>query len=80
MSALGGLPESLCGQNAATRRLSALVRTVLLALLTGLQEAAQQRLTSRNAPRRTGGRLVEPPKGIEPLTYSLRVNRSGRLS
>ena len=23
---------------------------------------------------------VEPPKGIEPLTYSLRVNRSGRLS
>lgn len=22
----------------------------------------------------------EPPKGIEPLTYSLRVNRSGRLS
>ena len=24
--------------------------------------------------------LSEPPKGIEPLTYSLRVNRSGRLS
>jgi hypothetical protein len=22
----------------------------------------------------------EPPRGIEPLTYSLRVNRSGRLS
>jgi hypothetical protein len=24
--------------------------------------------------------LVEPPKGIEPLTYALRVRRSGRLS
>jgi len=24
--------------------------------------------------------LVEPPIGIEPMTYSLRVNRSGRLS
>jgi hypothetical protein len=24
--------------------------------------------------------FVEPPIGIEPMTYSLRVNRSGRLS
>jgi len=26
------------------------------------------------------GAWVEPPIGIEPMTYSLRVNRSGRLS
>ena len=28
----------------------------------------------------TCAEALEPPKGIEPLTYSLRVNRSGRLS
>jgi hypothetical protein len=28
----------------------------------------------------TCGDAVEPPIGIEPMTYSLRVNRSGRLS
>ena len=31
-------------------------------------------------PRPESGAPSEPPKGIEPLTYSLRVNRSGRLS
>ncbi|CCH72794.1 hypothetical protein BN11_1980005 [Nostocoides australiense Ben110] len=33
-----------------------------------------------NAPDRRRGRLAEPLVGIEPTTYSLRVNRSGRLS
>ena len=31
-------------------------------------------------PRPESGALSEPPIGIEPMTYSLRVNRSGRLS
>jgi hypothetical protein len=34
---------------------------------------AQHRLTNRNAPDRSGGRLAEPPVGIEPTTYSLRA-------
>ena len=43
-------------------------------------------LASRNPERETPGQrvsdlgLFEPPIGIEPMTYSLRVNRSSRLS
>src|SRR5689334_413258 len=44
----------------------------LLRLATGL--------SNRKAPDRSRGPLMEPPIGIEPMTYSLRVNRSGRLS
>jgi len=41
-----------------------------------LERASDQ----RKRLRRVWVVFVEPPIGIEPMTYSLRVNRSGRLS
>jgi DNA invertase Pin-like site-specific DNA recombinase len=40
----------------------------------------RQAADQRKRLRRVRVVLVEPPIGIEPMTYSLRVNRSGRLS
>jgi hypothetical protein len=41
---------------------------------------ATERPPDRSRGGLTSDAALEPPKGIEPLTYSLRVNRSGRLS
>jgi len=58
--------------------------TALVALgLSGLDLTAQAMQTASEQRKRLRlvlGVLVEPPIGIEPMTYSLRVNRSGRLS
>ena len=45
---------------------------------TGAARPAVRRLTADADPKAV--EVVEPPVGIEPTTYSLRVNRSGRLS
>ncbi len=58
--------------------------TALVALgLSGLDltaRALERASDQRKHLRRVWVVLVEPPIGIEPMTYSLRVNRSGRLS
>jgi len=58
--------------------------TALIALgLSGLDMTAQAMQTASDQRKRLRlvlGAWVEPPIGIEPMTYSLRVNRSGRLS
>ena len=72
-------PKGMCPNSAQVRQGKAIlglltrVWTALLALAGIAAEQQKRPPANRRA-------LPEPPKGIEPLTYSLRVNRSGRLS
>ena len=59
-----GARTATYGQNAATKRPSGKRKAQAVAAVVAL----------------TWGLCLEPPVGIEPTTYSLRVNRSGRLS
>ena len=65
-----------CGQVAICERLYERIRGVVVALLMSVKMAPEQ----QKRPRPESRALSEPPIGIEPMTYSLRVNRSGRLS
>lgn len=57
-----------------------LVTVALVGLLTTLAQAVCTGTDQQKRPRPESGASSEPPIGIEPMTYSLRVNRSGRLS
>ena len=80
MRALNWLAGWAYGQNAATEPASSLRAAFRAAVATAVRKCSRRPLSSGNAPDGSRGRLVEPPIGIEPMTYSLRVNRSGRLS
>ena len=56
------------------------VATVFVMVHATVSKVVRMRLDQQKRPPADRGALSEPPKGIEPLTYSLRVNRSGRLS
>ena len=57
-----------------------LVTVALVGLLATLAQAVHTDPDQQKRPPADRGALSEPPIGIEPMTYSLRVNRSGRLS
>lgn len=57
-----------------------LVTVALVGLLTTLAQAVCTGPDQQKRPPADRGASSEPPIGIEPMTYSLRVNRSGRLS
>lgn len=57
-----------------------LVTVALVGLLTTLAQVVCTGPDQQKRPPADRGALPEPPIGIEPMTYSLRVNRSGRLS
>jgi hypothetical protein len=65
-----------CAQVLGSAWLSALLCGVLALVGLGSHMASDQQKRPRPESRAFG----EPPIGIEPMTYSLRVNRSGRLS
>ena len=52
----------------------------LAGVLLAVAEKARTPSDQQKRPRPESGASSEPPIGIEPMTYSLRVNRSGRLS
>ena len=52
----------------------------LAGVLPAFAEKARTASDQQKRPRPESGASSEPPIGIEPMTYSLRVNRSGRLS
>ena len=66
-------------QNVPKTRAHALPLLVVLGAVVA-DTAAGTGPDQQKRPSRGEGRSVEPPIGIEPMTYSLRVNRSGRLS
>lgn len=57
-----------------------LVTVALVGLLLAFAWTARTRPDQQKRPPADRGASSEPPIGIEPMTYSLRVNRSGRLS
>ena len=57
-----------------------LLMMALIGLVTVLAGSTKTAPDQQKRPRLCRGRSAEPPIGIEPMTYSLRVNRSSRLS
>ena len=74
-----GVLDGVCPKCAQTGGTGG-IWAVLVAALTLLAGRGQTASEQQKRPHGEGVSGVEPPKGIEPLTYSLRVNRSGRLS
>ncbi len=60
LGGISGAPKATYGQNAATKRPLGMNKAQVVIAIVAL----------------TWGFCVEPPVGIEPTTYSLRVNRS----
>lgn len=72
-------PRGMCPNSAQMRLVRTLLslRAQLCAVpLAGVEMGSDQ----QKRPPADRGASSEPPIGIEPMTYSLRVNRSGRLS